>query len=170
MVQEYRERFTRHPLQRKSLGSDSGVHHGTYVTYVSWCMSGSLTRSGREIAHGIPGTWHSKLYASGKRPIGFWSSFTLQAIRNLFGEYSRCQNVYHVHKDHGCWQCQTSCQRRDIVAQLHTNPLHLWGPEIRIWNTFLLKYINLAGVNILFIWLESYENVTKINFPWGIFF
>ena len=40
---ECRERFPRHRFQRKPLVSDSGMHHGTCVTHVPWCMSGSLT-------------------------------------------------------------------------------------------------------------------------------
>ena len=35
-------------LQRKPLVSDPGMHHGTCVTHVPWCMSGSLTRGGGE--------------------------------------------------------------------------------------------------------------------------
>ena len=46
--------FTRHRLQRKSLVSDPGLHHGTCVTHVPWCMSGSLTRGGGENVPGIP--------------------------------------------------------------------------------------------------------------------
>ena len=42
-------------LQRKSLVSDPGVHHGTCVTHVPWCMSGSLTHGGGENVPGIPG-------------------------------------------------------------------------------------------------------------------
>ena len=42
-------------LQRKLLVSDPGMHHGTCVTHVSWCMSGSLTRDGGENVPGIPG-------------------------------------------------------------------------------------------------------------------
>ena len=30
-------------FQRKPLVSDPGMHHGTCVTHVPWCMSGSLT-------------------------------------------------------------------------------------------------------------------------------
>ena len=41
-------------LQRKLPVSDSGMHHGTCVTHVPWCMSGSLTRGGRENVPGIP--------------------------------------------------------------------------------------------------------------------
>ena len=49
------ERFPRHRLQRKPLVSDPGVHHGTCVTRVPWCMLGSLTRGGGENVPGIPG-------------------------------------------------------------------------------------------------------------------
>ena len=42
-------------LQRKPLANDPGMHHGTCVTHVPWCMSGSLTRGGEENVPGIPG-------------------------------------------------------------------------------------------------------------------
>ena len=44
MRRECRERFPHHRLQRKPLVSDPGMNHGTCVTHVPWCMSGSLTR------------------------------------------------------------------------------------------------------------------------------
>ena len=47
--------FPRRRLQRKPLVSDLGMHHGTCVTHVPWCMSGSLTRGGGENVPGIPG-------------------------------------------------------------------------------------------------------------------
>ena len=40
---------------RKPLGSGPDMHHGTCVTHVPWCMSGSLTRGGGENVPGIPG-------------------------------------------------------------------------------------------------------------------
>ena len=40
--------FSRHRLQRKPLVSDPGMNHDPRVTHVSWCMSESLTRGGRE--------------------------------------------------------------------------------------------------------------------------
>ena len=43
MRRECRERFPRHSLQGKPLVCDPGMHHGTCVTHVLWCMSGSLT-------------------------------------------------------------------------------------------------------------------------------
>ena len=55
MRRECRKRFPRHRLQRKLLASDPDMHHGTCVTHVPWCMSGSLNRSGGENVPGIPG-------------------------------------------------------------------------------------------------------------------
>ena len=39
--------FPRRRFQRKPLVSDPGMHHGTCVTHVPWCMSGSLACSER---------------------------------------------------------------------------------------------------------------------------
>ena len=55
MRRECRERFPRHRLLRKPLVSDPGMHHGTCVTHVPWCMSGSLTRGVGENVPCIPG-------------------------------------------------------------------------------------------------------------------
>ena len=55
MRQECRERFPRHRFQRKPLISDPALHHGTCVTHVPWCMSGSLACGGGENVPGIPG-------------------------------------------------------------------------------------------------------------------
>ena len=41
-------------LRRKPLVSGPGMHHGTCVTHVPWCMSGSLTHGGGENVPGIP--------------------------------------------------------------------------------------------------------------------
>ena len=66
-----RERFPRHRLERKPLVSDADMHHGTCVTHVSWCMSGSLPRGGGENIPVIPGACATrKFYVSGKRPMG----------------------------------------------------------------------------------------------------
>ena len=43
MHRECRERFPRHRLQKKPQVSDPDMHHGTCVTHVPCCMSGSLT-------------------------------------------------------------------------------------------------------------------------------
>ena len=54
MRRECLERFSRHLIQRKPLVSDPGMHHGTCVTHVPWCISGSQTRGGGENVPGIP--------------------------------------------------------------------------------------------------------------------
>ena len=47
--------FPHRRFRSKSLVSDPGMHHGTCVTHVPWCMSGSLIRSDGENVPGIPG-------------------------------------------------------------------------------------------------------------------
>ena len=47
--------FPRRRFRRKPLFSDPGMHHGTCVTHVPWCMSGSLTCGDGENVPGIPG-------------------------------------------------------------------------------------------------------------------
>ena len=55
MGRECPEWFLCHQLQREPLVSNPGMHHGTCVTHVPWCMSGLLTRGGGENVPGIPG-------------------------------------------------------------------------------------------------------------------
>ena len=55
MYWEWRESFHRHQLQIKPLVSEPGMHHGTGVTHVPWCMLGLLTRGGGTNVPGIPG-------------------------------------------------------------------------------------------------------------------
>ena len=40
--------FTPPPTSRKPLFIDPGMHHGTCMMHVPWCVSGSLTRGGGE--------------------------------------------------------------------------------------------------------------------------
>ena len=42
-------------FQRKPLVSDPGMHYGTWVMHVPWCISGSLTCGDGENVPGIPG-------------------------------------------------------------------------------------------------------------------
>ena len=47
--------FPRRRFQMKPVVRDPGMHHGTCVTHVPWCMSGSLTCGDGENVPGIPG-------------------------------------------------------------------------------------------------------------------
>ena len=69
----------RHRFQRKPLGSDHGMHHGTCVMHVPWCMSGSLTRSGGENFPGIPGACATRNFTYLVR--GPWAWFNVQQAR-----------------------------------------------------------------------------------------
>ena len=53
--------FPHRRFRRKPLVSDPGMHHGTCVTHVPWCMSGSLTCGGGENVPGIPGACASAI-------------------------------------------------------------------------------------------------------------
>ena len=47
--------FPRRRFQRKPVVNDPGMHHGTCLMHVPWCMSGSLTCGDGENVPGIPG-------------------------------------------------------------------------------------------------------------------
>ena len=49
------ETFSPPPTSKETLVNDPGMHHGTCMTHVPWCMSGSLTRGGGVNVPGIPG-------------------------------------------------------------------------------------------------------------------
>ena len=68
----------------EQLVSDPGKHHGTCVTHVPWCMSGTLTRSGGENVPGIPGACatHNITYLV-RGPL-------------TFGKMNRCSKIYLV--------------------------------------------------------------------------
>ena len=57
MRRECRERVPHHWLQRKPLVSNPGMHRGTCVTHVPWCMSWLLTHGSGENIPSIPGAY-----------------------------------------------------------------------------------------------------------------
>ena len=98
MRRECRERFPRHRLRRKPLGADPSTHHGSCVTHVPWCMSGSLTRDGGENLPGIPGasTRNFTYLVRGPYRRILWESI---------GMYI---NIYKHNDDQGPFRCKTS--------------------------------------------------------------
>ena len=121
--------FPRHWLQRKPLVSDPSMHHGTRVTHVSWCMSGSLTRGGR-----------------GKRPDIYGAG----AIRNFThltrGPCVRCKRCVKKRQDRLCTNVNkfdgltseegwANCQgigKRPLWYELH-------DPEESVFRVWILK-------------------------------
>ena len=62
--------FPTRRLQKKPLVSDLDMHHGTCVTHVPWCMSGSLISGGRgKRSRYFPAHAHLQFFVSGKRPM-----------------------------------------------------------------------------------------------------
>ena len=96
MGQECRERFPRHRFQRKPLVSDPSMHHGTCVTHVPWCMSGSLTRGGGENVLGIPGAYVTR-------------NFTYLVRGWYMANHSGCH----------CWGCCPGSLSHRQVAVIH---------------------------------------------------
>ena len=74
MSRECRQCFPRQPIQWKPLVSDPGMHHGTYVTYMPWCISGSLTRGGRENVPGACATRNFTYLVRGPWWCWYWPS------------------------------------------------------------------------------------------------
>ena len=66
MCRECQECFLCHRLQRKPLLSGPGMHHGTCVTHVPWCLSEPLTRKRSRISRRMH---NPQFYVSGKRPM-----------------------------------------------------------------------------------------------------
>ena len=69
-------------LQRKTLVSDPGMHHGTCVTHVPWCMSGSLTRGSGENVPGILGACATRNFAYLAR--GPWKTMQIHVLIDWF--------------------------------------------------------------------------------------
>ena len=93
--------FPRRRFKRKPLVSDPGMHHGTCVTHVPWCMSGSLTCGDGENVPGIPGAcapailriWQEAHWSTGSALVQImawhWTNtdlLTIGPLRTIFSE------------------------------------------------------------------------------------
>ena len=89
--------FPHRRLQRKPLVSDPGMHHGTCVTHVPWCMSGSLTRGGGETVPGIPGACAPAILRIWQEPHTWWypgPNFNIKLSCEYMYMTSRCDFLY----------------------------------------------------------------------------
>ena len=57
------------------LVSDPGMHYGTCVTHVPWCMSGSLTCGDEENVPGIPGACAPAIVCIWQEAHALWGCF-----------------------------------------------------------------------------------------------
>ena len=99
MCRECRERFPHHQHQRKPLVSDPGMHHGTCVTHVPWCMSGSLNPGGRENVPGIPGACTTRNFMYLVRdPYNNTMLWHRKAIKLCKHFIIKCYKTIHLYK------------------------------------------------------------------------
>ena len=84
--------------------SDPGMHHGTCVTHVPWCMSRSLTRGGGENVPGIPGAWATRNFAYLAR--GPWSKKV--QVNSLAPVRRGCNFQTQIKNTNLLWNCSQS--------------------------------------------------------------
>ena len=122
-----RERFPRHRHQMKLLFSDPGMHHGTCVTHVPWCISGSLTSGGAENIPGIPGACatHNFTYLSWQE--AHWSLTKLPETRSTVRQHGVGANLRTVVKE--CIESQSCLDFKDRQQGSYPSiPYHIQYP------------------------------------------
>ena len=86
--------FPRRRFQRKLLVSDPGMHHGTCVTHVPWCMSGSLTCGDGENVPGIPGACAPAILRIWQEAHAY--GIVYMNIKTDFNRLSPTSNISHT--------------------------------------------------------------------------
>ena len=127
MRRDCRERFPRDQLQGKTQVSDPGMHHGTCVTHVSWCMPGSLFCGGGENVPGIPGACATRNFTYLVRGpctvcIYRWLSARLQYLQCVTTKPSIClvcdvQDTLYI--------CLIKCYLIRIIDQINNSTIWL---------------------------------------------
>ena len=140
--------FPRCWLQMKPLVSDPGMHHGTCVTHVPWCMLGSLARGGGENVPGIPGAcapvilriWqeaHSKMYS-----LNFM--ITLHMVTSIIPKHGN--NIY----------------LRTLIVFSHETQFHFshHQPCLLTYQCWIIKQLSLAICTVQ-------QRDTSISYPYS---
>ena len=113
--------------------SDPDMHHGTCVTHVPWCMSGSLTSGflwsrcrGKRSRHSRR-MRNPQFYVSGKRPMGHATLTTIieTIIQLLSHRYTVTRISCLSHNDVMTWKCFPH-----YVGHRRTHPQRVWVIQI----------------------------------------
>ena len=138
----HRERFPCHWLQWKPLVNDPGMHHGTCVTHVSWCISGSLISVGGKNVPGTPGACTTR-------------NFTYLARGPLFFSCdhpgTKCGLVEK------CKCCSEGLGKGGVYLEIH---LSSWSP---LYMFSYNEYSHFQNIRWLEFW---WGNIHKIRL-WG---
>ena len=116
-------------FQIKPLVSDPGMHHGTCVTHVPWCMSGSLTCGDRENVPGIPG-------ACAPAILRIW-----QEAHATNPETFLSHVISYVYKSMYCWYRNDS---KKCVSSILVNWCHFVQSGFTLHN--VLYMINITSL------------------------
>ena len=97
--------FPRRRFQRKLLVSDPGMHHGTCVTHVPWCMSGSLTCGDGENVPGIPGACAPAILRIWQEAHEICTRLWVFLFRMYSGYHEYTVDSYHsfAHNPYSCF-------------------------------------------------------------------
>ena len=109
--------FPRRRIQRKTLVSDPVMHHGTCVTHVPWCMSGSLTRCGGENVPGILGACAPVILHIWQEAHGFHDSIV---ITQYCMQYGHCYGKTKIITLNSWMRLCSSSIREDIYREYFT--------------------------------------------------
>ena len=161
MRRERRTRFPNHRLQRKPLVKDPVMHHGTCVTHVPWCMSGSLSRGCRKNVHGIHGACATRNFTYLAR--GIWMRY-LERDNGVYGDI-RPANPQHLNYSHHrvnisrnvgmeAWYRQLKLLILSILQHSFIITLDRWIKRGRtrfhsLWDFFLSKYMYNVTLSVI---------------------
>ena len=96
--------FPRRRFQRKPVVNDPGMHHGTCVTHVPWCMSGSLTCGDGENVPGIPGACAPAISRIWKEAHDIVTYILLADTNGYTVPVGiGCYYLKHIHYSSRCW-------------------------------------------------------------------
>ena len=155
----------RRRFQRKPLVSDPGMHHGTCVTHVPGCMSGSLTCGDGENVFGIPGACALAMFAYLAR--GPWKRKSRHFESMAFIHFRpRCVNdgtnsMLDWTHPHGL----TACLEGSDIAELYViNPVKENGGNT-LGDNFSEKNKNVrfVGISVFFYWVVAYWILVSVT-------
>ena len=121
MHRECRERFPRHRIQRKPLVRDPGMHHGTRVTHVPWCMLRLLIHGGGKTFPAFPVHMHIRNftymarapYPCVRHQLPNISLFVDNSARTWYRHISLCRTKYSYCKCGVEWWYKTTDKNND---------------------------------------------------------
>ena len=129
MRRECRKCFPRLPLQMKSLVSDPGMHSGTCLTHVPWCMSGKRSRYSRRMRNF---TYLAR---------GLWNKFIFKARLVKF------RAINHIWKSYSEKMLQLGFHKTRLIHQMEWRPNSSANPQyVLLINNNLFSFNGISKI------------------------